>query len=160
MQRSDLEAEEDEVVATAEDAEVPGFRVEVSHNKSEATHGLTLQTTHVYITWTEMGAPPIQTLSVTSMMRSKKTRPLAIGLSGRKERKIPRKEKNPSKILTWKKQNKVQSQTTRRGSPPKKDAYACFVNKQGQKSENESCVCFLGTQTTKAKKQFSVNLMH
>ena len=64
-------------MAAAEDMEVPGFKVEAINSCLEATHGLTLPTTHVYTTRTETGAPPIQMLSVVSTMRSKKTNPLA-----------------------------------------------------------------------------------
>ena len=91
------------MVAATEDKEVPGFRVEAINSHQEVTHGPILLTTHVYITRTETGAPPIQTLSVTSTMKSRKTNPLATELSKERERKIPRRRKRPREIPTWKK---------------------------------------------------------
>ena len=89
------------MVAAAEDAEVPGFRVEAINSHQEATHGLILLTIHVYITRTETEAPPTQTLSVVIMTTSRKMKLLAIKLS--KERgKNPRRNKWPRKIPTWK----------------------------------------------------------
>ena len=102
----DLEVEEDEEVAAAEHVEVPGFRVKAINSQLEATHGLILLTTHVYITRTEIGAPPTQMLSVVLMTKLRKTSPLATELSARRERKILRKEKSPRKIPIWKKKRR------------------------------------------------------
>src|SRR4051812_15918688 len=108
-QHSDLEDEEGAEAVVVEAEEFPESRAEETNNQEEPIPGLALPTIPMSTTWMVTEDLPIQMSSVVSMTTSRKTNPLATEPSNKRERKIPKKERSPRKIPTWKRRKPPQS---------------------------------------------------
>src|SRR4051812_1003939 len=98
--RLDLEDEEGTEAYGVDAVELPESSVEEISNPEEPIPRSTLPIIPVSTTWIVIEDLPTQISSVVSMTTSRKSNPLAIEPSDEKERKIPRKERSPRKILT------------------------------------------------------------